>query len=286
MRVSILILCFLLPLCMNGQQVKMQGGKIFADGKLYAVYDIDGTKKNNIPFTTGDIVPENNPEISGTDFYNVRFGTPATSEQYIFATAKVLASPANLYLAYYYNIRFPLIGKELNITYHPFLIEYFARDIVKYNVFNEGYWNEDAALKLHNAWAKKMSVLSAEQLAAGKSIYYNNSELILEAEDNTMNVSVKGNNIYIADTLFGSYHLSKKIKGTGMPGTAKGNYLYEIEDKNGKELALFRVPVMRSVSYLQPVIQKDYLEIITPERNEEKLIAIACKALLASSFIK
>lgn len=270
----------------RGQNIKLQNGKLLVDEKIYAVYDFDGIKKSNIPVGFTDVVPENNPEVEGSDFYNVRFSVPVTLEQYIFATAKVLASPANLFLQYYYNIKFPFINKELNIIYHPFFVEYFARDIVKYDVFNDGHWNEDGALKLYNAWSKKISAIKNDQIASGKSINYNISDLEVEQDNNSIDISVKENNIYLSGRLFATYRLSKKLKGLALPGTAKGNYLYEIEDATGKEIALLRVPVLRSSVYLQPVADKDYIEIITPERNEEKLIAIAAKILTVRNAIK
>jgi hypothetical protein len=280
MRFPAMVWCLiLLPLFTYGQNIKLHNGNLLVDEKLYAVYEFDGVKKSNLPVGSVEVAPENNPEVEGTDFYNVRFSVPVTSEQYIFATAKVLASPANIYLQYYYNIKFPLINKELNITYHPFLIEYLARDIAKYDVFNDGHWNEDGALKLYNAWATKISVIDNKNLAAGKSINYNYSELEAEPDNNTIECYVKENSIYIADRLFATYRLSKKIKGIGMPGTLKSDYLFEIEDTNGREIALLRVPILRSAIYLQPVADKDYIEIITPERNEQKLIAIAAKVL-------
>jgi hypothetical protein len=132
-----------------------------------------------------------------------------------------------------------------------------------------------------------MSVIDPRHIVSGKSINYNVSDLESEApESNTLDLSVEGNNIYLAGRLFATYYLSKKIKATGIPGTWKGNYLYDILDTNGQEIAMLRVPVFRSVIYLQPLGEKDYIEIITPERNEQKLIALAGKILAMRYAIK
>lgn len=280
MRLFSLILSLFTCCISMAQDIKMHDGKVLVNNNPYCLYEQDGNKAPVLEISNVSSIIKDNPDISGSDFHNYIFSTP-DGEQSIFVIAKVLAATDNAFLQYYYCIRFPQLAKEINITYHPYLVEYLAKDIVKYDVFSDGHWNEGGAEKLASAWEKKISVISDKSIASGESRFYNVSPILSPEEENNTSIKVSHQKIYVSDTLFGSYELSTNIKAIGVRGSAKDDRLYIIYDTHHNELGAFRVPMLRSSVFFLPSGKKDYIEILTAQRNEAILIRLAVKILLA-----
>lgn len=271
------ILLLLLPLAATAQKIKMQDGKVLKDGKVYCLYEQQNQKRNVLPVNVVESSLKDNPEVSGTDFSNYIFSTTA-SEQLIFATAKVLSSAPNQYLQYYYNIKFPLIGREINIIYHPYLIEYLANDIVKLDLMSDEMWNDMNARKLFDKWNAKPTVVPYPQIEKGSVRNYNIGGADEDAPD-LKGITIVGHNIYRDNSILATYNRTTTISFGNIVGFNKDDYIFSIKALNGTEIALVQVPRLRSVFYILKDADKNCIPVFTAERVEENIIAMAANYL-------
>lgn len=284
MHVLRCILLLLLPLAATAQKIKMQDGKVLKDGTVYCLYEQQNQKRNVLPVNVVESSLKDNPEISGTDFSNYIFSTSA-SEQLIFATAKVLSSAPNQYLQHYYNIKFPLIGREINIIYHPYLIEYLTNDIVKLDLIGDDMWNDMNARKLFDKWNAKPTVVPYAQIENGSVRNYNVGGADEDAPD-LKGITVVGHNIYRDSQLLATYNRSTTISFGNIAGFRKGDYIFSIVSPGGTEIALVEVPRLRSVFYILGKNDKTSIPVYTAERVEENIIAMAANYLFPVTATK
>lgn len=272
----------LLPFMLRAQQdMQMKDGKVYLNDSVFCYYEKNGSRISTMMVKGPEIVnPLSHPEASGDEFKDVSFGNQY--ESFITAQARIFASIKEPFIVYYYNIRFKLSGKELNVRYHPLLMQSLAKDLIKYNVLIDMSWNEQGAEKLFNRWNRKSSVIAPAHLAKGVTKNYNSSITDPGQEAaNTFNIQVQGDKIFRNDSLVAQYKLAQTLPAGRMPGTRKYDYLYRIEDTTGTLLALVRVPLIMSVFYLEPVGSKNPLFIVNADREEDKIICSAAKVLAA-----
>lgn len=284
MHVLRCILILLLPLAATAQKIKMQDGKVLKDGTVYCLYEQQNQKRNVLPVNVVESSLKDNPEISGTDFSNYIFSTSA-SEQLIFATAKVLSSAPNQYLQYYYNIKFPIIGREINIIYHPYLIEYLTNDIVKLDLIGDDMWNDMNARKLFDKWNAKPTVVPYAQIENGSVRNYNVGGADEDAPD-LKGITVVGHNIYRDSQLLATYNRATTVSFGNIAGFRKDDYIFSIVSPGGTEIALIEVPRLRSVFYILGKNDKTPTPVYTAERVEENIIAMAANYLFPVNTTK
>lgn len=277
MHVLRCILLLLLPVVTTAQKIKMQDGKVMKDGKVYCLYEQQSQKRNVLPVNVVESGLKDNPEVSGSDFSNYIFST-AASEQLIFATAKVLSSAPNQYLQYYYNIKFPLIGREINIIYHPYLVEYFTNDIVNMDLMSNDMWNDMNARKLFDKWSAKPTIVPYAQIEKGSVRNYNIGGTDEDAPD-LKGIIVIGHNIYRDSQLLATYNSTTTISFGNIAGFRKDDYIFSIATPDGSEIALVQVPRLRSVFYILGKNDKTSTPIYTAERVEKNIIAMAANYL-------
>ena len=102
----------------------------------------------------------------------------------------------------------------------------------------------------------------------------------------SINIRIEGDKIFRNDTLMAYYTMDLRLPGGSMNGTSKGSYLYRIDDTAGNFMAWVKVPLARSVFFLQPAGEKESLSIVTTDRDERKIIASAAKVLVVHNMSK
>ncbi|MBS1772638.1 MAG: hypothetical protein JST82_07255 [Bacteroidetes bacterium] len=260
-------------------QITMQNGKVMNGNEVFCTYEETGKKVKTIPMVQTSSI--NNPESRNDDFRDYVFSTINGSQE-IFCRARVASSTIRGRLLYYYHVDFISSGITLDIAYHPLAIQTFIEGLSKYNVLTKDGANENAVGELENVWRKKGRIVSPEILAAGASKNYNSSEYNIEGEQyNEIPISVKSNNIYYGDSLIATYRLSNQGRAGNMPGTGRGYFYYILNRPNGGAYGDLQVMEYKSSIYVWPVGTKNFFEVFTPERNEEKMIAVAAKVLVS-----
>lgn len=279
-------LVLLLPLTGICQQGYMKNGKVYKDGAVYCSYKETGYRISTMTLGgAGDVAnPNAYPEAIGDAFKDYSFGTEYQS--FITAKAKVFASAREVYMVYFYNIRFETLERELNLRYNPLLIRKLAQDIVKYDVINGKFINEKNALKLIEKWNEKAGILNKNYLDKGVVNRYNSSSPNPADNPQTINIRIEGDKIFRNDTLMGRYMIDMHLAGGGLQGSSKNSNLYRIDDAEGNLMAWVKVPLTRSVFFLAPAGEKESLSVVTTDRDERKIIASAAKVLTVHKMYK
>lgn len=282
---SLLTLVFLCALVAGAHAqsrlVTMSNDKVLLGDSVCFVYKKLGTAIYNSPIDKGAPISNHNahPEANGDAFQDIVFGT---EHQFLIkAKAQLLASARYSFLVYFYNIQFTSLGKEMNVQYHPLLMQSLAKDMVKYKVIEDGFLNEKGVNKLMAKWKKKPGYINQQQLEGGVINNYNVSKISpKEKTENTINVTVKGNDIYRNDTLVGHYKKVNNVPIIGWAGSTKNSNLYKIEGLQDELLAWVKAPLLQPVYHLMPSGYKSSFEVVTTERNEQRIIASAMKVLI------
>lgn len=282
-RLYILLLS-LCPIVAYGQVADMKDGKVYKGDKVYCFYKETGKRIRTLEIPTNISNPISFPEANGDEFKDYEFG--GEYQPFIKAKAKLLASAKEVFMVYYYSISFQGLGKELNIRYHPLLIRTLGQDIVKYDVVQNGFFNEKNAQKLADKWEMKTTLLGKDVLQQGVASNYNSATGEAKQQPSTINIKVEGDKIYRDNNLFAVYSLDKHLSGGNVWGSSKGNNLYKIDDPNGNLLAWVSVPVLRSSFFLLPAGEKESLSVVTTDRDEQKIIANAAKVLIVHQAAK
>lgn len=282
-RLVIFLLSFL-PIVAYSQVAEMKVGKVYKSDKVYCFYKETGKRISTLEIPTNISNPLSFPEASNDEFKDYEFG--GEYQPFITAKAKLLASAKEVFMVYYYNISFQGLDRELNIRYHPLLIRTLAQDIVKYDVVQNGFFNEKNAQQLVDKWEMKTTLLGKNVLQMGVASDYNSATGKPKQQPSTINIKVEGDKIYRDNNLYAVYTLDKHLAGGGVWGSSKGSNLYKIDDPNGNLLAWVSVPVLRSSFFLLPAGEKESLSVVTTDRDEQKIIANAAKVLIVHSAAK
>lgn len=270
------LLCFCVLLlgvapALFAQQIRMKAGKVLAGSEVYCLYS-EGQEKND------DLLLHTQEGLSpGSDFKDIWFSNRTDSANVIAMEAKVLAHPRAAYLIYHYSIRFFPAGEVLNIRYRPLRSESFVKDLVKYRVFVNGSYNQAGALELIGHWRKKDDYLSDDWIASGVSTAYVQSGKEKVYDELVSNLSVLQGKIYRNDTLIARYHEGAPYN----PGeSAQGRKTYYVQTPEGLNLMVLTVPAARSVAFALMLPGKEKLELVTPDKSEEKLMRVAAGILI------
>lgn len=255
---TILLLC----LCAFGvaaQRVTMKNGNVLKNDSVYCLYETDNYEYPAYIFSTKD------------------------KEQLVFADARDLSTVSELYMVHYYCISFPQLGEEFSIRFHPYRMQYFIEDLVKYDVFREGRWNPDGAEALIKAWSKKMDILSPEKIAGGTSIYSNPANNHATGDSLLAGISFHDDNIYRGDSVIGRYRINKEpVKEQGV---MQGQFFYAFYDLKGNRLARITAPGLRSVAYIKMEDEEKSLAILCPDKSELKMLRVATGILLLRGLL-
>ncbi|HEY9177145.1 MAG TPA: hypothetical protein VIN07_05620 [Flavipsychrobacter sp.] len=285
MRLFTGIILLLLPAIAFSQAASMKDGKVYNGDKVYCYYKESGKRISTMMLEATDIMnPLLYPEANNDPFKDYAFG--GEYQHFITAKAKILASPKEAFMVYYYSITIAGIPRELNIRYHPLLMRTLAQDIVKYDVVQNGFLNEKHAHKLLDKWEEKSSKLSRQQLTQGIASNYNSTTGKERERPSTINIKIEGDRIYKDDSLFAIYELDKHLGGGNTWGSKKGSNLYKISTPGGYLLGWVSVPILRSSFFLLPAGEKESLAVVTTDRDEQKIITSAVKVLIVHNAAK
>jgi hypothetical protein len=282
MRSFILICMLLFPVMGKAQNDAPDYGQVLHDGKVYAKYKTFGSKAPTIPVVgQGDYDPlPINPETKGEDFKDIVISLP-DGHEVIYITARVLSSPAYAYLEYYYNIKLPDYGAEINITVYPYFFETFSRQLIQYDVLKDGTFQYEAMERMLKSLSTSNHYLAKRIIDEGKCRNYNVSPYDVPGAPKALQVINK--KIYLDDVLIGSYNKNNTMRHYG---SFRNEHAFYIMGAEGISVAQLRVPILRSSFYMETLPEKKYFEIYSPERQEEKIIAEAAKVLLAAGALK
>ncbi len=263
----------LLPLTAFAQRVEMENGEVLCDGKLFCYYTINGEKIKTLPFAASEFGEKLNPETTGKPFRDYTFRN-LLDIPFAYVTAKVLSSPYSMYLFYYYKVEFPDADISFNAPYHPYFLEFFGRDMTHYRVLEDGKVNKERIHALTKFWLNKPNAIDDERFVNSSSCNYNSSPYNIENPKyyNASYMVVRNNGIYINDTLYANYRLSKGLIASVLPGNSKADFYYYIETPGGKNIVEFQVKKQHSAIYFWPAGYKSYLQLYTAVRDEKRLV--------------
>lgn len=282
MRSFILICLLLFPAMCSAQNDVPDYGHILHEGKVYANYKIFGNKAPTIPIVgQGDYDPlPLNPETKGEDFKDMVISL-ADGHEVIYITARVLSSPEYAYLEYYYNIKLPDYGAEINIEVYPYFFETFSKQLIQYNVLKHAAFQYEAMEMMLKSFSKSNHYISKKTIDEGKYRNYNVSPYDVPGAPKAL--QVMNEKIYLGDIVIGSYSKNGTMQRYG---SVRNEHVFYIMGAEGVSVAQLRVPILRSSFYMETLPEKKYFEIYSPERQEEKIIAEAAKVLLAAGALK
>jgi hypothetical protein len=274
---------FLLALCNAwAQKIVMENGGVLCDGKRFFNYTIDGEKIKTLQFAASEFGEKLNPETTGVPFRDYSFRNNDETP-FAYVTAKVLSSPSYTFLKYYYRVEFPAADTYINVIYHPYFLEFFARDMAKYAVLKDDKIEPSNILRLIATWRAKPDAMDDKVFVNASSCSYNSSPYNIEnPKYSSSYLRVKNNNIYLTDTLYARYRLAKGLIASALPGNSKNDFYYYIETPDGRNIADFQVKKQHSAVYFWPTGYKAYLQLYTAVRDEEKLVWEVVNCILSA----
>ncbi len=215
-----MLLCFLSYVAV-GQKVTMHDGTVWVHDTAYCSYQETYHPDAN----NADITERPGGEWNTAHICDYLFGTES-GDRLIKLKAKKMAVPGKAFMYYFYNITFP-DGREINVFRNAYLPEYFAKDLVHYDVFYAGNWDKESSDVMYNEWLKK-DIVPAELMARSAVADYNTTpgRPVTDKE-----VSLRAGYILLRDTLIGSY---KKDDLNIVTNKWKGNVAITIYGVNGK----------------------------------------------------
>ncbi len=276
MRFTILyIILFCFGNRISAQIVKKETGRISIDDVYLCNYIETGkaisTLDINVNCTGNLALPE--PE----NFKDYIFSSP-DGEQLIYATATVLSSPNYSYLRYCYKIDFLFADTTVYLVYKYSIIDYFLKSASHFKVLQNGTGNKDAVNDLITHWLKTVNGIEPEHVSNGSTCHYNTSPYNVEESFGT-SYMVKGNNIYKDGVLIGNYKQSWKLERYHQ--SPKACFYYTIQDTTGRHIGEVQVYHQFADIWIWPYGVKKYMSMYSPVREEDKVIALATKFLIA-----
>jgi len=212
------------------------------------------------------------------DFKDVMYKS-ITGERIIYVTAKIISSPKIRKLSRYYNIEFEGLDTSLNIGYHPFTIENFNEDIVKYQLIRNNVLDKDAVNNLISHWRRKPNIVSDEEFAESSSCNYNNSPYSVDTYIDSSYVQVRGNEVYIENTLFARYTSNKITYATA--DASKEDLFFYFTTPGGIRFGEVRLIAYYPYIYISSPYLKESLIAYIPVREEKRLVMTCAKILNA-----
>jgi hypothetical protein len=273
-HLSSLFLIFCSFICIPGvAQVKLKGDRILANDTVYCYYREGESVPSDMQHHTSLSVP------SG-DFKDRYFTAKADSFLALSMEAKILAHPRLAYLTYYYSIRFFTTGEEFNISYAPLRAEAFIKDLVKYGVFHQGYYQEDAARKLMKRWKTKVGVIEDKIVSEGVSKSYIRTGEQPTSDSLVQDIVISKGKIYSGDSIIATYKKGPPYDPARSNTAVKSSLItYYVRDLSGKDVMVITVPALRSETFLLLLPEMEELKMITPDKSEEKLLRAAAGVL-------
>ncbi len=282
MRRMFCISLLLLSCCTTfAQSVSMKNGKVYKGDSVYFSYEKLGKAIYDSPIEKGEDISNHygHPEATGDAFQDMIFGLEY--QPLIYVRARLFASARQSFLLYFYNVQFGATGKEMNLVYHPLLIQTLVKDMVAFSIVEDGFLNVRAVDKLIKKWKRKPSYLTDKELQHGIINNYNVSKISPKPkEQNTIEVTIKANDIYYKGEMVARYKVVQHMPIVGWSGSTKNNNLYVIEKPGGAIIAWVKVPLTRPVFHLMPADKKVSFPVVTTDRDERKIIASAMKVLI------
>ena len=216
-------------------------------------------------------------ERSGAEFEDYVFSTPQ-GEQLVFATARQLADPAQNYLIPVYTISMPLLGTELYIVWHPLRMEALVHDLVRYQVFREGRWDEDGARALLQAWSRKNGIISEKKISSSLLADINTRQEFIAAELDQ--IHIRQQQIFLNDSLLATYKSGQRPVSYGGQALTEAHQYYTIYNKEGRSAATVLLIPKRTRLYIWFRDDKFIHTLTTAHKSEQATLRIVTRYLL------
>ncbi|MBS1687969.1 MAG: hypothetical protein JSS96_04545 [Bacteroidetes bacterium] len=269
------LITVLLCCCLStsfAQKIKVQDGWLIANDSFYCRYE----ENSNVANKQFPDPQKRNFAVWETDeFYDFTLST-VDSLPCIVAKAMTLAAVDKAYLSFYYAVRFPFLDKEIDIQSQPYFRENFLKDVVKYHVFTEGIYSEDAAMQLYNKWQHKMGIIPTSVLANSVSAYYNKQQSGPSTTE-IDKIRIKGNAFYKNDSLIGSFKPSQEIRKTGR--------YFTIYNTRSKYVANLWIADTRVQAYLKIGDNKEEMALVSANKSDEFLLKRVAALLLKLNLL-
>ena len=254
-------------------QAVMKNGVVWENGTKYCYYLEGPAKPNNMKHHTA-------PGLAtvSEDFRDKFFLSRNDSFLAIAMEAKVLAHFRKAYLTYFYSIRSYVSGEEVHIAYHPLRAEAFAKDLVKYKVFEDGVYNDKGARMLMKKWRTKYGVVDSKLLETGVVTGW--VKMGTEATEDSIakDIVVQDGKIYFRNTLLGYYKSGAPLDPRRK--NSVGLNTYYVQNIKGEHVIALTVPELRSVVFMRLMKTKEELQLVTADKTTEKLVRAAAVVML------
>lgn len=272
MRYLLFILLFT-PLLTIAKTVTISNSIVYVDDVVYCNYAETGERIKTLPFPAGSFSQMLTPEETDIPFKDLIIKN-LQGESLIFVTAKVLSSPSNIYLEYYYKIEFAGYDTILNVPFRPNFQEGVINSIVTNNVIEDNNLDKQGIDKMISFWNRKPYAFPAKSFQHASTCNYNSSPYTIEngKYNDSSYIRVVEDSIFLHNALYGYYHISKGILATALPGNSKNSFYYFIESADKKPIAEFQVNKRYAEILFWPEGRKTPINLYTAVRDEKHLV--------------
>jgi len=296
MRITLPILVLLL-VTVSGLQaqhvMKIMDGKVIVHDTVYCLYE---TNFHPAPYIIDPTDKSTGARETNEDLKDVFLSLPATEEQVITIRVKQIAEQKKeerieynkknvnvehirigelkqkAFLKEIYDIHFIYLDTEINIEVRPYMIDKFIEDLVKYDVFANGKWNDSAAWQVFNKWSADKYCIPADVMAISSVADYNQSIKPDPPPSNILpQITAKKEKIFSNDTTIGSYETVQKT-----PARLE----YYIYNAQGKFIARVYAPSLRAQAYIWIDKVEEPIQLLCADKTPEKIVTVAVKILI------
>jgi len=288
------IIVLFVPSLLHGQHaLKIRDGRLYVNDTVFCLYE---TNFDPAPYIIDPVDKSTGASETNEDLKDVFLSLPATQEQIITITVKQIAEQKTedrvvydtkrpgiikqhvgklkqkAFLKEIYNIRFIDLDTVINIEVRPYLVDKFLEDLVQYNVFANGRWNDEAGWQVFKKWSANKYCIPPDVMAISSVADYNQRIKPEPPPSNILpQIAAKTQKIYSNDTIIGSYQPVQK---------SAAHIEYYIYNAQGKFIARVYAPSLRAQAYIWVDKAEDAIVLLCADKTPEKIVTVAVKVLI------
>jgi hypothetical protein len=254
---------------------------VYVDNNAFCNYTETGERITTLQFPAGGFSQMLTPEETDIPFKDAIVKN-LIGEPLIFVTAKVLSSPSNTFLEYFYKVEFAGFDTVLYVPFRPNFSDGLISSIVTNGVIANGNLNKQGIDGMIYFWNRKPYAFSSRSLQHASTCNYNSSPYTVENSkyNDSSYILIIDGKIFVDKALYGYYHVSKGILATALPGNSKNSFYYFIESGDKKPIAEFQVNKRYAEILFWPDGHKTPLVLYTAVRDEKHLVWEVVNALV------
>jgi hypothetical protein len=256
------------PLLSVAKTVTMRNGMVYVNDSAYCIYVEAGERVATLPFPGRGFSQMLTPEEMDIPFKDMIVKN-LQGDPLIFITAKVLSSPSNIYLEYYYKVEFAGYDTIFNIPFRANFSEGLINSVVVHKVIANGSLDKKGIDEMIRFWNKKPYAFPENKFQYASTCNYNSSPY-----------TVVKDSVFLHNSFYGYYHVSNGILAPALPGNSKNSFYYFIESPDKKPIAEFQVNKRYAEILFWPEGRKTPVELYTAVRDEKRLVWEVVNALI------